>query len=108
MCLLFWRVQFGSPTSGTALERMSTMKKVLDVMSAVYKLAIKDGLISLSENTNHVCPVTGSAESDYTAVLVDPKEALQVLLSMQQRERALTLLVASTGLGFPKLWACNG
>ncbi|HKV79253.1 MAG TPA: tyrosine-type recombinase/integrase [Candidatus Sulfotelmatobacter sp.] len=55
-------------------------------------------MIPLTENTNPVRPVARSAESDYTAVIVDPKQALAILLGMRQPERTLTLLVAATGL----------
>src|SRR5882724_13589362 len=68
----------------------ATMKKVLDIMGAVYRLAIVDGLVPLTENTNPVRPVQRSAKTDYTAVIVEPKQALAILLGMQQPERTLT------------------
>ena len=78
--------------------RDATMKKILDVMDLIYRLAIEDGLVPLTAKTNPVRPIKRSAETDYKAVIVEPKQALAVLLNLEQPERTLTLLVCATGL----------
>jgi hypothetical protein len=74
----------------------------------IYRLAIEDGLVPLTATTNPVRPIKRSAETDYKAVIVEPKQALAVLLNMERPERTLTYLSAAQAFGFPKPSGSSG
>jgi len=72
--------------------------KLRRVMSIIYTQAQRYGLVPRSESSNPLRWVEQSAKSSYRAVVVDPATAAQILEALTGAERALTLLVAATGL----------
>ncbi len=67
-------------------------------MSLVFKHGQRYGLIPRDEESNPTRFVRCKTTSDYEAMILTPQQAFSVLMHMQQPERTLTLLAASTGL----------
>lgn len=75
-----------------------TLDKTRRVMSLVFKHGQRYGLIPRDEESNPTRFVRCKTASDYEAMNLTPQQAFSVLMHMQQPERTLTLLAASTGL----------
>jgi integrase len=71
-----------------------TMDKMRRTMSLVYKHGQRYGLI----DCNPVKLVKQAVKSSYKPVPVTPEQVRQILTSLRQPERTLTLLIAATGL----------
>ena len=76
----------------------TTVDKIRDVMTWVYKLAQANDLIPRTEEANPLNHVHINTTSEYEALLVTPQEAWAIICRMQPFERLLTVLVAVTGL----------
>ncbi len=67
-------------------------------MSLVFKHGQRYGLIPRSEEANPLRFVRCKTTSNYEARILTPQQAFAVLMQLQEPERTLTLLAASTGL----------
>ena len=67
-------------------------------MSLVFKHGQRYGLIPRSEESNPLRFVRCKTTSNYEAMILTPQQAFAVLMQLQEPERTLTLLAASTGL----------
>lgn len=75
-----------------------TKDKLRRVMSIIYSQAQKYGMVPRSDSSNPLRWVEQSAKSNYRPVVVDPATAAKILQALSGAERALTVLVAATGL----------
>jgi len=75
-----------------------TLDKTRRVMSLVYKHGQRYGLIPRTEEANPMRFVRCKTTSDYEAMILTPQQAFIVLMNLEEPERTLTLLAASTGL----------
>jgi integrase len=75
-----------------------TLDKVRRVMSLVFKHGQRYGLIPRSEESNPMRFVRCRTTSSYEAMILAPQQAFAVLMHLEDPERTLTLLAASTGL----------
>ncbi len=75
-----------------------TLDKIRRVMSLVFKHGQRYGLIPRSEESNPLRFVRCKTTSNYEAMILTPPQAFAVLMQLQEPERTLTLLAASTGL----------
>jgi len=75
-----------------------TLDKTRRVMSLVYKHGQRYGLIARTEAANPMRFVRCKTTSDYEAMILTPQQAFSVLMNLDEPERTLTLLAASTGL----------
>lgn len=75
-----------------------TLDKMRRMMSLVYKHGQRYGLIPRDEGSNPIRFVRCKTTSNYEARILNPQQAFAVLMRLQDPERTLTLLAASTGL----------
>jgi integrase len=75
-----------------------TLDKTRRVMSLVFKHGQRYGLIPRTQETNPMRFVRCKTTSDYEAMILTPEQAFDVLMKLEEPERTLTLLAASTGL----------
>jgi integrase len=75
-----------------------TLDKTRRVMSLVFKHAQRYGLIPRTLEANPMRFVRCKTTSDYEAMILTPEQAFDVLMKLEEPERTLTLLAASTGL----------
>jgi integrase len=75
-----------------------TKDRIRRVMSIIFSDAQKYGIVPRTDSSNPLRWVRQSVKSDYRAVIVEPSIAARILESLSGTERALTLLVAATGL----------
>ena len=75
-----------------------TLDKTRRVMSMVYRHGQRYGLIPRNQESNPLRFVRCKTTSEYEAMILTPDQAYAVLLNLQEPERTLTLLAASTGL----------
>jgi integrase len=75
-----------------------TLDKMRRVMSLVYRHSQRYGLIPRNQESNPMRFVRCKTTSEYEAMILTPEQAYAVLLNLQEPERTLTLLAASTGL----------
>jgi integrase len=75
-----------------------TLDKTRRVMSLVFKHGQRYGLIPRSEESNPLRFVRCKTTSSYEAMILTPQQAFAILVQLQEPERTLTLLAASTGL----------
>jgi integrase len=75
-----------------------TVDKIRRVMNLVFKHGQTYGLIPRTEEANPMKFVRVKTQSEYEAKIITPQQGFQILKSMPQPERTLTLLIAATGL----------
>jgi integrase len=75
-----------------------TLDKTRRVMSLVFKHGQRYGLIPRTQEANPMRFVPCKTTSDYEAMILSPEQAFDVLMKLEEPERTLTLLAASTGL----------
>ena len=75
-----------------------TLDKIRRVMALVYKHGQRYGLIPRNEESNPMRFVRCRTTSSYEAMILTPQQAFAVLMRLEEPERTLTLLAASTGL----------
>jgi len=75
-----------------------TLDKTRRVMSLVFKHGQRYGLIPRTQEANPMRFVRCKTTSDYEAMILTPEQAFDVLMKLEEPERTLTLLAASTGL----------
>src|SRR5947209_16755644 len=75
-----------------------TLDKIRRVMSLVFKHGQRYGLIPRNQESNPMRFVRCKTTSSYEAMILTPKQAFDVLMQLEEPERTLTLLAASTGL----------
>jgi len=75
-----------------------TLDKTRRVMSLVFKHGQRYGLIPRTQEANPMRFVRCKTTSDYEAMILTPEQAFDVLMELEEPERTLTLLAASTGL----------
>jgi integrase len=75
-----------------------TLDKIRRVMSLVFKHGQRYGLIPRTQESNPMRFVRCKTTSNYEAMILTPKQAFDVLMQLEEPERTLTLLAASTGL----------
>lgn len=75
-----------------------TLDKTRRVMSLIYQLAQRYGLIPCNQESNPLIFVRCKTQSDYEAIILTPEQAFAVLVRLPEPERTLALLCASTGL----------
>jgi integrase len=75
-----------------------TVDKIRRVMNLVFKHGQRYGLIPRSEESNPMRFVRCKTTSGYEAMILTPQQAFDVLMHLEEPERTLTLLAASTGL----------
>jgi integrase len=86
----------------------STLSKLRNVMCLVYAHAQRQGLIPDDLKYNPVRPAElGGArcrsESDYTAVILTPKQTFQILNSLPLLQQTMVVLDAATGLRYSEI-----
>ena len=75
-----------------------TLDKMRRLMALVYKHGQRYGLIPRNEESNPMRFVRCKTTSEYEAMILSPKQAFAVMLTLPEPERTLTLLAAGTGL----------
>jgi integrase len=85
-----------------------TLSKMRNVMSLVYAHAQRQGLIPNDVKYNPVRPpALGGArcrsESDYTAVILTPKQTFEILNSLPLLQQTMVVLDAATGLRYSEI-----
>ncbi len=75
-----------------------TLAKTRNVLSLIYKHAIRHELIPNGEGSNPVALVRCSSTSDYEAVTIEPAQAYAIWCLLPQCEALLLLLTSVTGL----------
>ena len=75
-----------------------TVDKMRRVMSLVYKSGMRYGLIPRDEESNPLRFVRCKTTSEYEALILTPKQAFDLFMTLPEPERTLTLLAAATGL----------
>jgi integrase len=88
-----------------------TLDKIRKVMTLVYKHGQRFGLIPRDESANPMRWVRQRTISDYRAIIMNPRQAFEILLNIPEPRRTLVLTDAATalrvseilGLGWPDL-----
>src|SRR5579864_1282473 len=75
-----------------------TLDKTRRVMSLVYKHGQRYGLIPRTAEANPMRFVRCKTTSEYEAMILNPRQAFDVLMELDEPERTLTLLASATGL----------
>lgn len=75
-----------------------TVDKIRRVMNLVFKHKQTYRLIPRTEEANPLKFVRVKTQSEYDAKVITPEQCFEVLMTMPQLERTLTLLIAATGL----------
>jgi integrase len=75
-----------------------TRSKIRAVMGRVYRHSQKHGLISRDEGVNPINFVTCESSSEYEPITITPKQATEMLADFAPLQKALTLLICSSGL----------
>ena len=75
-----------------------TLDKTRRVMSLVFKHGQRYGLLPRTEESNPLRFVRCKTTSSYEAMILTPQQAFIVLMQLEEPEKTLTLLAASTGL----------
>jgi integrase len=75
-----------------------TKDKLRRLMSIVYTQAQKYGLVPRTESSNPIRWVEQSAKSSYKPIVLDPSSAAKIFETLSGAERALSILVAATGI----------
>lgn len=75
-----------------------TLDKIRRVMNLVYKHGQRYGLIPRDESTNPMNWVRQKTTSNYTAVIMNPRQAFEILLNVPEPRRTLVLTDAVTAL----------
>ena len=75
-----------------------TLDKIRRVMSLVYKHGQRYGLIPRDEAANPMRWVRQQTTSDYTAIIMRPEQAFEMLLNVPEPRRTLVLTDAATAL----------
>ena len=75
-----------------------TLDKIRRVMNLVYKHGQRYGLIPRDESANPMNWVRQKTTSNYTAVIMNPQQAFEILLNIPEPRRTLVLTDAATAL----------
>ena len=75
-----------------------TLDKIRRVMNLVYKHGQRYGLIPRDESANPMNWVRQKTTSSYTAVIMSPRQAFEILLNIPEPRRTLVLTDAATAL----------
>lgn len=75
-----------------------TLDKIRRVMSLVYKHGQRYGLIPRDESANPMRWVRQKTTSSYTAIIMSPRQAFEILLNIPEPRRTLVLTDAATAL----------
>jgi integrase len=75
-----------------------TLDKIRRVMTLVFKHAQRYGLIGRDPSTNPMNWVRQRTTSSYTAVVMNPRQAFEILLNIPEPRRTLVLTDAATAL----------
>ena len=75
-----------------------TLDKIRRVMNLVYKHGQRYGLISRDEAANPMRWVRQKTTSDYTAIIMSPRQAFEILLNIPEPRRTLVLTDAATAV----------
>jgi integrase len=76
----------------------ATRSKILKVMSVIFKRAQQYGVIPRSQEANPCTWVDQTAQSDYEAITLTPKQTTDIIAALPLAEQTVTILVAATGL----------
>ncbi len=76
----------------------ATLAKTRNVLSLIFKHAIRHELISSGEGSNPLELVRCGTTSDYESLTLEPAQAFDIWKRLPQAERLLLLLCATTGL----------
>jgi integrase len=74
------------------------LDKIRRVMNLVYKHGQRYGLIPRDESANPMNWVRQKTTSNYTAVIMNPQQAFEILLNIPEPRRTLVLTAAATAL----------
>jgi integrase len=75
-----------------------TLDKIRRVMNLVYKHGQRYGLIPRDEAANPMRWVRQKTTSAYTAIIMSPRQAFEILLNIPEPRRTLVLTDAATAL----------
>lgn len=75
-----------------------TLDRIRRVMNLVYKHGQRYGLIPRDESANPMNWVRQKTTSGYTAVIMNPRQAFEILLNIPEPLRTLVLTDAATAL----------
>jgi integrase len=83
---------------GTFTLANASKSKLLKTMSTIYKRAQKYGLIPRTQEANPCIWVDQTAQSDYEAITLTPKQSTDIIAVLPLDVQTLTILIAGTGL----------
>lgn len=75
-----------------------TKEKIRRVMNVVYRRGQKSRLLPMTGDGNPIAFVKQSSKTNYRAIFVNPEQAFQIMIQLEEPYRTLVFLVAVTGL----------
>lgn len=83
----------------------STLDKIRRVMDLTFKHGQRYGLLPRTQEANPMRFVRQRTKSDYEPITVTPEQAFEIILSLEEPERTLTLIGVATGLRISEILA---